>query len=77
MHFIDCGHRDGVLTHRLVDGMAGDLLSCDVDESRAVICPIRRGAVTFHRSKTPHMTNANNSDRYRMAVTNAGGRHRR
>jgi phytanoyl-CoA hydroxylase len=47
MQFIDSGHRDGVLTHRLVEGMASDILTCDVDETRAVVCPIRRGSVTF------------------------------
>jgi hypothetical protein len=70
MHFIDGGHRDGVLTHRSVEGMASDLLTCDVDEARAVVCPIKRGSVTFHHSKTPHMTNANTSNRWRKAVTN-------
>ena len=70
MHFVDRGHRDGVLTHHLVDGVQSDLLTCAVDESRAVVCPIKRGDVTFHHSKTPHMTTANTSDRYRKAVTN-------
>jgi hypothetical protein len=40
-----------------------------VDESRAVACPIRRGNVTFHHSKTPHMTTANTSQGWRKAVT--------
>ena len=70
MHFIDGGHAEGVLTHRLVDGVQSDLLTCDVDETRAVVCPIARGSVTFHHSKTPHMTTANTSDRWRKAVTN-------
>ena len=70
MHFIDAGHLDGVLTHRLVEGVASDLLVCDVDERRAVAAPIRRGSVTFHHSKTPHMTPANTSGRVRKAVTN-------
>ena len=35
-----------------------------------VVCPIKRGSVTFHHSKTPHMTTANTGDRYRKAVTN-------
>ena len=70
MHFIDRGHKDGILTHRIVDGMASDLLTCDVDEARMVVCPVQRGDVTFHHSKTPHMTTANTSDRYRKAVTN-------
>ncbi|HEY1447960.1 MAG TPA: phytanoyl-CoA dioxygenase family protein [Caulobacteraceae bacterium] len=70
MHFIDGGHRLGVLPHHLVEGMASDLITCDVDASSEVICPIRRGDVTFHHSKTPHMTNANTSRTWRKAVTN-------
>jgi ectoine hydroxylase-related dioxygenase (phytanoyl-CoA dioxygenase family) len=70
MHFIDRGHRDGVLEHRLVEGVKSDLLTCDVDESRMVVCPIKRGSVTFHHSKTPHMTTANTSQRWRKALTN-------
>ena len=70
MHFIDGGHRDGVLTHHRVEGMASDLLTCEVDESRMVVCPIKRGSVTFHHSKTPHMTTANMSKRWRKAVSN-------
>lgn len=70
MHFIDKGHRDGILTHRRVEGMASDLLTCDVDEVRTVACPIRRGSVTFHHSKTPHMTPANQSSRWRKIVAN-------
>ena len=70
MHFIDRGHKDGVLPHHLVEGMQSDLLTCDVDESRTVVCPISRGDVTFHHSKTPHMTTANTSKGWRKAVTN-------
>jgi ectoine hydroxylase-related dioxygenase (phytanoyl-CoA dioxygenase family) len=70
MHFIDRGHLDGVLTHRSVDGVQSDLLTCDVDEKRMVVCPIKRGSVTFHHSKTPHMTTANTSKAWRKAVTN-------
>lgn len=69
MHFTDGGHLDGVLTHHSVDGIQSDLLTCDPDESRTVVCPIRRGSVTFHHGKTPHMTTANNSDGWRKAVT--------
>jgi len=70
MHFIDGGHLEGVRPHRLVDGVQSDLLTCDVDESKTVVCPIARGAVTFHHSKTPHMTTANTSSTWRKAVTN-------
>ncbi|HLK25510.1 MAG TPA: phytanoyl-CoA dioxygenase family protein [Caulobacteraceae bacterium] len=70
MLFIDRGHKLGVLEHHLVEGMQSDLLTCDVDEAATVVCPIRRGSVTFHHSKTPHMTTANTSRRWRKAVTN-------
>ncbi len=71
MHFIDHGHKLGVLPHHPVEGVQSDLITCDVDESRTVVCPISRGDVTFHHSKTPHMTTANTSpDRWRKAVSN-------
>ena len=70
MQFIDGGHWLGVLQHRQVEGVQSDLLTCTVDEAARVICPIRRGDVTFHHSKTPHMTNANTSKGWRKAVTN-------
>ena len=70
MHFIDAGHKDGVLVHRGVEGVQSDLLTCDPDESRAIACPISRGSVTFHHSKTPHMTPANLSQGWRKAVSN-------
>jgi phytanoyl-CoA hydroxylase len=70
MHFVDRGHRDGILVHRGVDGVQSDLLTCDVDEGRAVVCPLVRGDVTFHHSKTPHRTNANNGRAWRRAISN-------
>lgn len=70
MHFIDRGHLDGVLTHRSVEGVQSDLITCDVDESRVIVCPAERGSVTFHHSKMPHMTTANSSDAWRKAVSN-------
>jgi hypothetical protein len=70
MHFIDRGHREGIHTHRLVDGVQSDLLTCAVDEGRVVSCPVKRGDVTFHHSKTPHMTPANVSKNWRKIVTN-------
>ena len=68
MHFVDRGHLDGILPHRPVDGVQNAAITCSVDESRKVSCPIKRGAVTFHHSKTPHMTPANSSTRWRKAV---------
>ena len=70
MHFIDRGHLDGVLPHHLVEGMQSDLITCEPDERRTIVCPIARGDVTFHHSKTPHMTTANTSAGWRKAVTN-------
>ncbi len=70
MHFIDGGHKHGVLPHRLVEGVQSDLLVCEVDAAKTVACPIRRGSVTFHHSKTPHMTTSNTSRDWRRAVTN-------
>jgi hypothetical protein len=69
MHFVDRGHRDGVLPHRQPEHVQSDLLFCEPDLSRAVACPIRAGSVTFHHGKTPHMTPANASDAWRRAVT--------
>ncbi len=70
MYFVDRGHLDGVLEHRSVEGVQSDLLTCDVNESRMVVCPIARGSVTFHHSKTPHMTTANTSVAWRKALSN-------
>jgi ectoine hydroxylase-related dioxygenase (phytanoyl-CoA dioxygenase family) len=69
MHFIDGGHRDGVLTHRNPAEVQSDLLECAPDEARAVACPLTKGSVTFHHSKTPHMTTANESGAWRRALT--------
>ena len=71
MHFIDGGHKDGVLEHKIVEGVKSDLLTCEhkVDNARAVSCPIRRGDVTFHHSATPHMTTSNTGTTYRKALT--------
>jgi phytanoyl-CoA hydroxylase len=70
MHFIDGGHLIGVLPHHRVEGMKSDILTCEVDEKKTIVCPIKRGSVTFHHSKTPHMTTANRSNNWRKAVTN-------
>ena len=69
MHFIDGGHLGGVLDHRQPDNVQSDLLFCDPGDTDVVVCPIRLGDVTFHHSKTPHMTTANTSDDWRLAVT--------
>ena len=84
MHFIDRGHRDGVLEHRQPEHVQSDLLFCEPDLTRVRACPIRAGSVTFHHGKTPHMTPANVSDHWRRAgrwavqpaVEDGGGRAR-
>jgi hypothetical protein len=69
MHFVDRGHRDGILAHRQPEHIQSDLLFCEPDETRVVACPIRAGSVTFHHGKTPHMTPPNRSESWRRAVT--------
>jgi phytanoyl-CoA hydroxylase len=69
MHFVDRGHRDGILPHRQPEHVQSDLLLCEPDTTRAVACPLRAGSVTFHHGKTPHMTPPNRSDAWRKAVT--------
>ena len=69
MQFIDGGHKDGVIEHKLVPGVQSDLLYSEPDESRRVVCPLRKGGVTVHHSKTPHMTNAHRSESWRRALT--------
>lgn len=68
MQFIRGGHRLGVLEHRQPEHVQSDLLCCDVDESQRVVCPLPLGSVTFHHSKTPHMTGPNRTDRWRRVV---------
>jgi phytanoyl-CoA hydroxylase len=69
MHFIDGGHKHGVLDHRRPPHIQSDLLECEPDENRTVACPIRLGSVTFHHGKTPHMTTANTTSDWRRILT--------
>lgn len=69
MHFIDGGHKDGVLEHKQPGNVQSDLLVCEPDESRSVACPIKLGSVTFHHGKTPHMTTANVTNQWRKTLT--------
>lgn len=68
MQFIDKGHLDGILEHTRPEHTQSDLLYCQPDRSRTVICPIEKGDVTFHHGKTPHMTKANSSDGWRKVI---------
>jgi phytanoyl-CoA hydroxylase len=69
MHFIDGGHRDGILEHRQPPDVQSDLLFCEPDLSRAVACPLKVGGVTFHHGKMPHMTTANSTDAWRRILS--------
>ncbi len=69
MHFIDGGHRDGILDHQQAPDVQSDLIFCEPDEARTVPCPIPVGSVTFHHGKTPHMTPANRTDSWRRILT--------
>ena len=69
MQFIDGGHKDGILEHRRPDNIQSDLLYCEPDATRGVPTPVRAGTVTFHHSKTPHMTGPNITDRWRKVLT--------
>jgi len=68
MHFIRGGHRE-LLTHRNPQEMASDLLVCEPgSDAEVVVCPIKAGSVTFHHSKTPHMTTGNTSENWRLTL---------
>jgi hypothetical protein len=69
MHFIDGGHRDGILLHERPPNVQSDLLECHPNDARAVACPIGLGSVTFHHGKTPHMTPANVTESWRRILT--------
>jgi hypothetical protein len=68
MHFVRGGHRE-LLNHRNPPEMASDLLVCEPGpRAEVVVCPIKAGSVTFHHSKTPHMTTGNTSDQWRLTL---------
>jgi phytanoyl-CoA hydroxylase len=69
MHFIDGGHRDGVIAHERPAHIKSDLLLCHPDHTRALACPLKLGGVTFHHSKTPHMTTGNSTNSWRRVLT--------
>lgn len=69
MHFVRNGHKR-LLEHVNPPEMASDLLICEIPQGSEVItCPIEEGSVTFHHGKTPHMTTANSSESWRLALT--------
>lgn len=69
MHFARGGHQR-LLEHRNPPEMASDLLVCELPaDAEVVVCPIDAGSVTFHHSRTPHMTTGNTTDRWRLVLT--------
>lgn len=69
MNFIDAGHKDGILEHWHPEEVQSDLLYCEPDETRGVAAPVKVGSVTFHHSKTPHMTGPNVTSEWRKVLT--------
>ena len=68
MHFVRGGHRK-MIEHVNPPEMASDLLVCDVGPTADIVaCPLKAGSVTFHHSKTPHMTTANVSGKWRLTL---------
>ncbi|MGH8241090.1 MAG: phytanoyl-CoA dioxygenase family protein, partial [Steroidobacteraceae bacterium] len=68
MHFVRGGHKQ-LLEHRNPPEMASDLLVCEIPPgAEVIVCPIAAGSVTFHHSKTPHMTTANSTQRWRLSL---------
>ncbi|MBI3832286.1 MAG: phytanoyl-CoA dioxygenase family protein [Planctomycetes bacterium] len=68
MHFARGGHRT-LLEHRNPPEMASDLLVCEAPEHAEIaVCRMKAGSVTFHHSKTPHMTTGNTSDAWRLTL---------
>ena len=67
MHFEDRGHLAGVRRVLGVDGSPTEAEAA-IDQSRVIAAPLRAGGMTFHSGKTPHMTLANTTDRWRNVV---------
>ncbi len=70
MHFVRGAHKRSVRPHRNPPEMISDLLLCDLERGDEVVgCPMPAGSVTFHHSRTPHMTTANTSAGWRLGIT--------
>jgi ectoine hydroxylase-related dioxygenase (phytanoyl-CoA dioxygenase family) len=70
MHFVEGGHKDGILDHRIVhpDGADCSRGACIVDEARVRAAPLEAGGVTFHHGLMPHMTRTNRSSEWRQVL---------
>jgi hypothetical protein len=69
MQFIPGSHKRGLLNHRQEDEPTENVLCVDddVDFSKAIPCPLKKGGATFHHSETLHYTAPNVTDRPRLA----------
>ena len=77
MHFIDGGHKRRRARAPAACPACRATCSTASPTSRAGSCArCRKGGVTFHHSKTPHMTNANTSDAWRRVLDAAPARRR-
>lgn len=69
MHFARGRHQE-LLDHLSPAEMASDLLVCPPpSEADVVACPLTARSVTFHHSKTPHMTKGNSTESWRLSLT--------
>jgi len=71
MWFIPGSHHGPLRQHRLLNARTdgsnrkvagGTLITDDVDDSKAIACPLAVGGVTVHHPLTLHYTGANQSD---------------
>ena len=69
MHFVRGAHHQ-VREHHRPPEMASDLLVCEVAADEEIVeVPLDEGSVTFHHSAMPHMATGNQSDEWRLALT--------
>lgn len=70
MHFVEGGHRDGILDHERVLPAGADCArgACIVDSDRVRAAPLAAGGVTFHHGLMPHMTHQNRSPHWRQVL---------
>jgi hypothetical protein len=72
MRFIPGSHRGEVREHRHVgdDPTVHALVTEDVDESQAILLPLRAGGAIFHHCRMVHSSLPNRSERVRRAYAN-------
>ena len=69
MQFIPGSHKLGLVKHRQEDDPSQNVLRADidVDPTKAVACPLKKGGATFHHSETLHYTAPNATVQPRLA----------